>query len=357
MLTSLLGRINNSISFAENQVIVSIPDSFTHHDVTTMDSGLSLPDGWDYLEWKFNKQWGHQLSTFSSYSMVFENEKLIFHTVHCDKAFINSVNLSIRAHAAFPVWMGCESTILNAQPTYWKKPILMDRVRGYDIFLGDTREFSMGVLVHRKNKLRLASVIGNRAILEQALKLDESDKSDKSKKRTILLLDRLTPVKRKQLDDYRVITPVPFKKVTLEGNADSVPIRSKILLSNLGLMDAVNLPLNFFLSTGIQDLPEAPVITGEVDREKEKQRKKKKHKPLKQKIYRETWEKVQQIVLTILILILIGGLYALATVIRIQEERGNPIGSSIMREHNQFSMPQTEINGIAHGDFNPEDQY
>lgn len=335
ILTSLLARINNMLPLAEERVLVSIPDSFVYHDISEADSGLSLPDVWDYLNWKYKKQWEDKYSAFSSFARVYEGDRFLVHSVHCDKKFIDAVNLSIRALAAFPVWMGCESTILKSQPKYHRKPILRDRVRGFDVMVATPNEISIGVLVNRKKTITLTSVKGNRNNLLQALNLDGIDKPEQNRKRTILLLDHPSEIKRKQLDSFRVTTPVPFKEVDLEGNVDSIPTRYKILLSNLVTSIAETLPLNFFLSSGIQDLPDAPPVSDQTTLSQKAKKKKKKRKPLNKKFYSDYWEKFQQAVITIIVLGLIAGLYALATYIRIEEERGNPLGESNHKLNNK----------------------
>ena len=279
ILFRALSGLQQTVAFEESSIAVAVSDTLVHHDITEVDKELPLPDAWDYIQWKHQIQWGNKADTFLSFSRVYEQEKTVFHTVHCDSALVNAVNLSLKSLPAFPIWMGTESSVLLEDSNCDDIPILFERTRGFDVYYRTYVGPSMGKLNVRKGSLRISSVKGEEKSLTNALGLG---KPKPRKKPQVYLSGRLTQAKRKTIASLRIIRTNPFKNIPIEnddGTLKGIGMHEQSILSGMMTGNIGNYPQNFFLSTGIQDTPEIQKQSSPIPEEKPQPKKKK--KPLK----------------------------------------------------------------------------
>lgn len=316
ILFRALSGLQNSISFEENSIAVSVPDTFVHHDITEVDDALPLPDAWDYVQWKRAVQWGGRADAFLSFSRVYQEGKSVFHTIHCDSALINSVNLTLKSFAAFPVWMGAESTIMLDHPLRDGLPILFERTRGFDVFHRSDSGPAVGKMLARKGSLRLSYTKGDASLLEASLGLGSPKPR---RKPAVYFSGRVTQAKRKTIDSLRVVRSNPFKSMSIENDEslNALDLHDQSILSGMMSNDIGATPQNFFLSTGIQDTPELhepdpiePVL-------KPKFMKKKKTLKKPDPVNRE---RIQRIFLTIAITLFFIGMYVLSVWLKVQQD-------------------------------------
>lgn len=330
ILTRTLSGLQQTVAFEESSIAVAVSDTLAHHDITEIDRELPLPDAWDYVQWKRQLQWGSRADTFLSFSRVYEEEETVFHTVHCDSAFVNAVNLSLKSLPAFPVWMGTESVVMLEDSSRDVIPVLFERPRGFDVFYRSDSGPSMGKLNAFKGNLSLSYTKGNGAALTSALGLG---KPKPRKKPLVFLSGRLTQAKRKTIESLRVIRSNPFKNIPIE-NDDSlsgIDMHDQSILSAMMQGNIGSYPQNFFLSTGIQDTPK--IRKDASTKTEEKPQPKKKKKPLKKPNPAER-EKRQRIFLTIAVILIFIGMYVLGVKLRIEEEKSFPakgIGNTEIR--------------------------
>ncbi len=316
--------LQNSISFEENSIAISVPDTFVHHDITEVDDGLPLPDAWDYVQWKRAVQWGGRADSFLSFSRVFEEGKSIFHTIHCDSALINSVNLSLKSLAGFPVWMGAESTIMLNHPLRDRLPVLFERTRGFDVFHQSASGPAMGKLTPRKGSLKLSYTKGDADLLKTSLGLGSPKPR---KKPAVYFSGRLTQIKRKTIESLRVVRSNSFKNMSIENDEsmNALELHDQSVLSGMMSHDIGATPQNFFLSTGIQDTPkqrdsDLPKPTA-IPKSKKKKKTLEKPDPVNR-------ERIQRIFLTIAITLFFIGMYVLGVWLKVQNDNTFPINVS-----------------------------
>ncbi|MDP6533528.1 MAG: hypothetical protein QF845_01815 [Candidatus Marinimicrobia bacterium] len=320
ILFRALSGLQQTVAFEESSIAVAVSDTLVHHDITEVDKELPLPDAWDYIQWKHQIQWGNKADTFLSFSRVYEQEKTVFHTVHCDSALVNAVNLSLKSLPAFPIWMGTESSVLLENSTQDAIPILIERTRGFDVFHKSDSGPAMGKLTARKGSLSLSCVKGNADSLAAAVGLATPKTR---KKPPVNFFGRLTQAKHKTIESLRVVRSNPFKMVSIENDnaLDRIDPHDQSVLSEMISGTIGNFPQNFFLSTGIQDTPEKHKSLPRQTESNVKPKKKK--KPLK-KPDPARREKTQKIFLTIVVLIIFIGMYILGVKLKLEEENSFP---------------------------------
>ncbi|MBT3216322.1 MAG: hypothetical protein HOD97_04730 [Candidatus Marinimicrobia bacterium] len=312
ILIRVLSNLQETISFEDNKVAVSVRNTFVKQDITEVDEALSLADAWDYSQWKNEIQWGPRSEAMLSFSRVYQKDKPVLHTIHCDSALINSVSLTLKSLAAIPVWMGAESVIMLAHPERNDLPVLFNRTRGFDVFHSSHSGPAMGKLISRKGNLNLSYAKGNVALLESSLGINYPKLK---KKPAVFFPDRLTKSKRETINSLRVIRSNPFKNMSIE-NADTLQDLSLLDQSIIFGMMSIDIEMhhhNFFLNTGIQetsDLLERDPI------EQSKAPKVKKKKKALKKPDSAGRERFRQLLLSIFITLIFIAMYVFSIIIK-----------------------------------------
>ena len=250
ILASALRKAKEVNSFAGQDIVIGLPDSFVEHSIVKMEHDLSRNDHEDYIKWlDIQKRRSKDQSVYIFGQVYYPAEENI-HVCTVPRALIRTLKLSITEMGGNAQWMGPVSS-MYLDGSGMSEAAMIHRVGNkYSFMKVQNNCFGMGIVTFSGGIAKIASTSDSSdEITLAALGLEKSDLDDIP----VFCPQNLGRQAKTawELSDFR--PSIPFKGMQVVQNTEKLPYYEANILSELASSIALDHSFNFFHEPGITD--------------------------------------------------------------------------------------------------------
>ena len=250
ILASALRKAKEVNSFAGQDIVIGLPDSFVEHSIVKMEHDLSRNDHEDYIKWlDIQKRRSKDQSVYIFGQVYYPAEENI-HVCTVPRALIRTLKLSITEMGGNAQWMGPVSS-MYLDGSGMSEAAMIHRVGNkYSFMKVQNNCFGMGIVTFSGGIAKIASTSDSSdEITLAALGLEKSDLDDIP----VFCPQNLGRQAKTawELSDFR--PSIPFEGMQVVQNTEKLPYYEANILSELASSIALDHSFNFFHEPGITD--------------------------------------------------------------------------------------------------------
>ena len=250
ILASALRKAKEVNSFAGQDIVIGLPDSFVEHSIVKMEHDLSRNDHEDYIKWlDIQKRRSKDQSVYIFGQVYYPAEENI-HVCTVPRALIRTLKLSITEMGGNAQWMGPVSS-MYLDGSGMSEAAMIHRVGNkYSFMKVQNNCFGMGIVTFSGGIAKIASTSDSSdEITLAALGLEKSDLDDIP----VFCPQNLGRQAKTawELSDFR--PSIPFEGMQVAQNTEKLPYYEANILSELASSIALDHSFNFFHEPGITD--------------------------------------------------------------------------------------------------------
>ncbi len=252
LFNNIIESLTREISLDGQDIIVTIPDDWVHHNFMQGDLGLNKDDNWNIILWQKSLRYGPHSKEFSTYAEPVQNN--FIHVIHIPTIFISSMKFSLIEYGALPVWFGTESmSFTGTQDRTFG--IASNDQSGYHLFIVSNLLFFYGTARFIKGNWKVTHSFGFDDEISNLLN-DKTSPSIESFN-TIYPLDELSPLRQAHWSGFELNSIEIFKNGLIEVAETMDEYSHHLLTIQSILLDEsfCRSGQNFFLPAGFNDDP------------------------------------------------------------------------------------------------------
>jgi len=250
ILASALRRAKEVNSFAGQDVVIGLPDSFVDHSIVEMENDLSRDDHLEYIKWLDNQKRRSKDQSVYIFGQVYYPAEKNIHVCTVSRALVRTLKLSITEMGGNTNWMGPVSSMYLDGSGMSEAAVIQRVGNKYSFMKVQNNSFGMGTVTFSGGIAKVASTTDSSDdITLAALGLETSDLDDIP----VFCPQKLGRQAKTawELSDFRLSTP--FEGMRVAQNTEKLPYYEANILSQLVSSIALDHSFNFFNESGITD--------------------------------------------------------------------------------------------------------
>ena len=250
VLASALRQAKEVNSFAGQDIVVGLPDSFVDHSIVEMESDLSRNDHLEYIKWLDSQKRRSKDQSVYIFGQVYYPAEKNIHVCTVPRALVRTLKLSITEMGGNAHWMGPVSSMYLDGTGMSEAAVIQRSGNKYSFMKVQNNSFGMGTVTFSGGIAKVASTSDSSdEITLAALGLERSDLDDIP----VFCPQKLGRQAKTawELSDFRPSTP--FEGMNVEQNTEKLPYYEANILSGLVSSIALGHSFNFFHDPGIID--------------------------------------------------------------------------------------------------------
>ena len=250
ILASALRRAKEVNSFAGQDVVIGLPDSFVDHSIVEMENDLSRDDHLEYIKWLDNQKRRSKDQSVYIFGQVYYPAEKNIHVCTVSRALVRTLKLSITEMGGNTNWMGPVSSMYLDGSGMSEAAVIQRVGNKYSFMKVQNNSFGMGTVTFSGGIAKVASTTDSSDdITLAALGLETSDLDDIP----VFCPQKLGRQAKTawELSDFRLSTP--FEGMKVAQNTEKLPYYEANILSQLVSSIALDHSFNFFNESGITD--------------------------------------------------------------------------------------------------------
>ncbi len=263
ILASALRQAKEINSFAGQDIIVGLPDSFVQHSIIPVERDLSRNDHMDYINW-INSQKNVSLDQhFYVFGQIYFPSEENIHICKIPRALVRTLKLSISEMGGNPKWMGPVSSMYIDGSGISEAAMVQRDGNKYKFFKVQNNVFGMGVVTFSGGIPNVVSTTDtSNDVTLAALGLEKSELDDIP----VFCPQKLGRQAKSawELSDFRLSIPLDGLQVLGE-KSEKLPYYESNILTQMVKNIAVDHSFNFFKDPGIIDFFFTEVIPDQKD--------------------------------------------------------------------------------------------
>ncbi len=276
LINTSLHKVLEIIPFEGNQIQVVVPNSFVVYDFQDQVAELSLPDTWNYIEWKHSQRWGVLAEKRQLFGWPVGSKSNAVQYLSCPSVITTVLKLTIAEQGGRPVWMGTEGSVFQPHFDRLYSAVIFVQGNVYELYRATEAGFTYCTLRFSQGGLRLINGGGDLNWVENFLLKPEINSPDVGEL-PLLIVDPLSERRQRHWEALNIHYFQPLEGV----NTEEVTIPETIDQRTLNIITTVvgtspeEHGINMFSTIGLQEKKE-PVrkpVELKVKKERKKARK------------------------------------------------------------------------------------
>ncbi len=250
ILASALRKAKEVNSFAGQDVVIGLPDSFVDHSIVEMENDLSRDDHLEYIKWLDTQKRRSKDQSVYIFGQVYYPAEKNIHVCTVSRALVRTLKLSITEMGGNTHWMGPVSSMYLDGSGMSEAAVIQRVGNKYSFMKVQNNSFGMGTVTFSGGIAKVASTTdSSNDITLAALGLETSDLDDIP----VFCPQKLGRQAKTawELSDFRLSTP--FEGMKVAQNTEKLPYYEANILSQLVSSIALDHSFNFFHESGITD--------------------------------------------------------------------------------------------------------
>ena len=250
ILASALRKAKEVNSFAGQDVVIGLPDSFVDHSIVEMENDLSRDDHLEYIKWLDTQKRRSKDQSVYIFGQVYYPAEKNIHVCTVSRALVRTLKLSITEMGGNTHWMGPVSSMYLDGSGMSEAAVIQRVGNKYSFMKVQNNSFGMGTVTFSGGIAKVASTTDSSDdITLAALGLETSDLDDIP----VFCPQKLGRQAKTawELSDFRLSTP--FEGMKVAQNTEKLPYYEANILSQLVSSIALDHSFNFFNESGITD--------------------------------------------------------------------------------------------------------
>ena len=251
VLASALRQAKEANSFAGQEIVVGLPDSFVEHSIVPIEQDLSKDDHMTYMEWVESKKDRSKEQSVYLFGQIYFPAESNIHVCAVPRAVVRTLKLSISELGGTPYWLGPVSSMYLDGSGMSEAAMIHRRGNKYSFMKVQNNVFGMGTVTFSGGVAKVASTTdASDEVTLAALGLERSDLDDIP----VFCPQKLGRQAKSawELSDFRL--SVPFEGIdATESNTEKLPYYEANILTQLINSIALEHSFNLFGEPGIVD--------------------------------------------------------------------------------------------------------